>query len=203
VLAILLLAAPSSAGARAESRPLRLTRAQLDALTDLAPFARPLASLGEWLRLGDGRAVWRPAAVGDGWRPYVDGSWSWTEDGWYWVSAEPWAWATYHFGRWRHDDRLGWTWIPGHEWAPAWVVWRRGAAAIGWAPRPDDGAVHAAHWTFVPERRFAGSYVPEVAFHATRLPTLLLHTSDAERGPGGPARADGGAPSVSAARAAP
>jgi len=31
---------------------------------------------------------------------------------------------------------LGWVWVPGYEWAPAWVSWRYGDEYVGWAPLP-------------------------------------------------------------------
>src|SRR5262249_17951723 len=49
---------------------------------------------------------------------------------------EPWGWATYHYGRWVFDPALGWVWIPGYDWAPAWVTWRFGGGDVGWAPPP-------------------------------------------------------------------
>ncbi len=78
--------------------------------------------------------AWQPAEVGQGWRPYNNGRWVWTDDGWYWDSDEPWAWATYHYGRWYDDDYYGWVWVPGYDWSPAWVEWRFGGGAMGWAP---------------------------------------------------------------------
>jgi hypothetical protein len=33
---------------------------------------------------------------------------------------------------------LGWFWVPGNIWGPAWVSWRNGGAYIGWAPLPPD-----------------------------------------------------------------
>ena len=56
-----------------------------------------------------------------GWRPYYYGRWEWTTEGWLWVSDEPFGWATYHYGRWSFDGGLGWFWVPGYQWAPAWV----------------------------------------------------------------------------------
>jgi hypothetical protein len=51
-----------------------------------------------------------------------------------WFSDEPWAWAAYHYGRWTYNPYYGWVWIPGYEWAPAWVSWRTGGGYYGWAP---------------------------------------------------------------------
>lgn len=97
-------------------------------------FYDGLAGHGEWIGIDGGTYAWRPMHVGAGWRPYFEGRWLWTDDGWYWDSDEPWAWATYHYGRWYYDDYYGWIWIPGYDWAPAWVEWRYGGDYVGWAP---------------------------------------------------------------------
>ena len=76
-------------------------------------FYSSLSPYGEWISLDGGSYAWRPTGVESGWRPYFVGNWAWTDDGWCWVSEEPWAWATYHYGRWYSDDFYGWGWIPG------------------------------------------------------------------------------------------
>jgi hypothetical protein len=97
-------------------------------------FYGSLSPHGEWIYVDRDVYAWRPLQVHTGWRPYLYGQWAWTDHGWYWVSEEPWAWAVYHYGRWYCDDYYGWIWIPGYEWAPAWVEWRIGGAYVGWAP---------------------------------------------------------------------
>lgn len=97
-------------------------------------FYSSLSPEGEWLQCDGGVYAWRPFGVAATWRPYYNGRWCWTDEGWYWASDEPWAWATYHYGRWYYDDFYGWVWIPGYDWAPAWVEWRYGGGFIGWAP---------------------------------------------------------------------
>lgn len=97
-------------------------------------FYDGLSPHGEWIPVGGGVYGWRPVGVHVGWRPYTVGRWCWTDDGWYWFSDEPWGWATFHYGRWHYDDYYGWIWIPGYDWAPAWVEWRYGGGFIGWAP---------------------------------------------------------------------
>lgn len=73
------------------------------------------------------------------WRPYVDGCWSWSTLGWAWQSNEiTFGWATYHYGRWINLSRHGWLWVPGCEWAPAWVASRQSRDYIGWAPLPPE-----------------------------------------------------------------
>ena len=97
-------------------------------------FYNSLQDYGTWIqddRFGD---VWVPDVDGD-FRPYAtNGYWVQTDYGTTWVSDYPWGWATFHYGRWRYDDYYGWEWIPGHEWAPAWVSWRQGGGYYGWAP---------------------------------------------------------------------
>lgn len=97
-------------------------------------FYSSLDPHGEWITVDAGLYAWRPMHVETGWRPYQFGRWVWTDDGWYWDTEEPWGWATYHYGRWYFDDYYGWLWIPGYDWAPAWVEWRYGGDYVGWAP---------------------------------------------------------------------
>ena len=116
-------------------------------------FYESLGPFGEWITVDDGVYAWRPWNVAEGWRPYWNGRWMWTADGWYWDSDEPWAWATYHYGRWYYDDYYGWIWTPGYDWAPAWVEWRYGGDHVGWAPlgpyavfNIHFGISYAHHW---------------------------------------------------------
>ena len=106
-----------------------------------ADFIMPLAAHGSWVEVRPYGQCWHPAGVAFGWRPYCDGQWVWTDCGWYWESDEPWAWACYHYGRWVYDSDFGWVWVPGIEWAPAWVYWRTGGGYIGWAPCPPAGVI--------------------------------------------------------------
>jgi len=99
-------------------------------------FYEPLSPHGEWVVVGSYGRCWRPTRVTVGWRPYCDGHWRRTDAGWYWVSDEPWGWATYHYGRWDWSVGFGWVWVPHTQWAPAWVAWRHGGGYVGWAPLP-------------------------------------------------------------------
>src|SRR5262249_377585 len=94
------------------------------AINSPTDFYEPLAASGSWVGLHQYGRWWHPARVESGWHPYTVGHWEWTDCGWYWVSDEPWAWACYHYGSWVYDSSYGWVWIPGTEWAPAWVTWR-------------------------------------------------------------------------------
>ena len=101
-------------------------------------FHDTLESYGDWREVGDYGYCWQPRDVDSDWRPYSDGRWVYTDAGWTWVSEEPYAWAVYHYGRWARVDRVGWVWVPGTEWGPAWVSWRRGPRHVGWAPLPPE-----------------------------------------------------------------
>src|ERR1700724_108019 len=95
---------------------------------------------GSWFEVGNYGYCWQPdVAVNEPtWRPYADGYWAYTDDGWTWVSYEDFGWATYHYGRWLKLADYGWVWRPGYEWGPAWVSWRTGGNYIGWAPLPPE-----------------------------------------------------------------
>src|SRR5258707_10727054 len=98
---------------------------------------------GNWIEVEGYGYGWQPdVAVNDSnWRPYADGYWAYTDDGWTWISYEDFGWATYHYGRWANLADYGWTWFPGEDldWGPAWVSWRTGGDYIGWAPLPPRG----------------------------------------------------------------
>jgi hypothetical protein len=99
-------------------------------------FDEPLQPYGDWVVVANYGRCWRPRQVDSGWRPYCNGQWVDTDQGWYWQSDEPWGWATYHYGRWDFQAGSGWIWIPHTRWAPAWVEWRSGGGYVGWAPLP-------------------------------------------------------------------
>lgn len=105
-----------------------------DVVVSYQTFYDELSPYGQWVYDGQYGNVWVPE-VGPGFRPYAsNGHWVMTDNGNMWVSEVPWAWACYHYGRWTYDGYYGWVWVPGHEWAPAWVNWRSGGGYYGWAP---------------------------------------------------------------------
>jgi hypothetical protein len=99
-------------------------------------FYDQLGSQGQWIQTDDYGYVFQPTVQDPQWAPYTDGHWVYSDQGWVWVSDEPWGWATYHYGRWANLDGTGWCWVPGYQWAPAWVSWRYGGGYAGWAPLP-------------------------------------------------------------------
>jgi probable HAF family extracellular repeat protein len=109
---------------------------------DFSVFYSRLSSDGDWVEAGDYGYVFCPHAAHDGdWAPYRDGHWVWTDRGWFWYSNEHFGWATYHYGRWVRISGQGWCWVPGHEWAPAWVSWRHNSDYCGWAPLPPEATL--------------------------------------------------------------
>lgn len=115
-----------------------------DSEGDYGVFYDQLTPEGHWLNDDDYGYVWQPdvAVSTSSWRPYSDGHWVWTDRGWFWYSNEDFGWATYHYGRWVLIDGVGWVWVPGREWAPAWVSWRHtdDDDYIGWAPLPPESS---------------------------------------------------------------
>src|SRR6516164_9046519 len=115
-------------------------------------FYERLQSEGRWFDDDKYGYVWQPseAESDENWRPYSDGHWAYTDRGWTWVSNEDFGWATYHYGRWARRADIGWVWIPGTRWAPAWVSWRESNDHVGWAPLPpevaDDSRTDVGEW---------------------------------------------------------
>jgi hypothetical protein len=103
-------------------------------------FYTKLEPYGTWRETGDYGYVWQPREAEESvnWRPYTNGRWVYTDAGWTWVSDESFGWATYHYGRWTRLGHVGWVWVPGDEWAPAWVSWRKSNDYVGWAPLPPE-----------------------------------------------------------------
>jgi hypothetical protein len=139
---------------------------------------------GRWSHHDRWGEVWIPAHEEEEWAPYTRGRWVYTDDwGWYWVSADEeadWGWVTFHYGRWVYDDE-GWIWIPGREWAPAWVTWRRGGDRIGWAPQPPDEIYieirdNPRYWVFVEPRDFVSVTLWTEVEPAWRHTELLQQT---------------------------
>ncbi|MBM4283736.1 MAG: hypothetical protein FJ128_00590 [Deltaproteobacteria bacterium] len=131
---------------------------------DAAIFYDDLSQYGTWVDYGDYGPVWYPNSVEEGWRPYLNGRWVPTEQGYVFESEEPWAWATYHYGNWMPTDEYGWVWAPGRTWYPSTVNWRTSpentpeeSAYVGWAPIPPPNYQPPA--SYYP----AGGYTPGMA----------------------------------------
>lgn len=152
---------------------------------DLTDFYDYLSPYGVWVSYRPYGYVWIPRHVGYRWRPYSTGRWLWTDYGWTWIADEDWGWAPFHYGRWGWDRSLGWFWVPGTAWAPAWVTWRWGDLYIGWAPLPPgiemapgigirgpfDFPNH--YWVFVESRYFQHDYLDRYALPYERNASAL------------------------------
>ena len=127
---------------RAEPEPVTRARAVSGAgpTSGYSTFYTKLEPHGAWLETADYGYVWQPREAGSSqsWRPYTNGRWVYTDAGWTWISEEPFGWATYHYGRWTRLRGIGWVWVPGEQWAPAWVSWRKSNDYVGWAPLPPE-----------------------------------------------------------------
>lgn len=66
--------------------------------------------------------------------PYTNGQWVNTDAGWYFQAPTPHEEIVHHHGRWAHSPALGWVWVPGRVWAPAWVDWRADDDYVAWTP---------------------------------------------------------------------
>lgn len=102
-------------------------------------FAQKYSNVyGEWVWNSLYGFVWKPhysrKYPGGDWQPYVYGSWSSFDNQLFWVPAEPWGWVPYHLGVWIWDKDVGWMWIPGDAFAPAWVTWEFFAGFYMWKP---------------------------------------------------------------------
>ncbi|HYF33928.1 MAG TPA: DUF6600 domain-containing protein, partial [Prosthecobacter sp.] len=164
----------------------------IDPSADYSPFYEELTPYGNWLDVEGYGYAWRPnLASNANWRPYVDGHWVWSDHGWAWNTPEPFGWATYHYGRWVRIARHGWVWIPGREWAPAWVSWRFGDSCVGWAPLPPPRRHHAltigydadvyfdlspASYVFIEPSHFARPSYVNITLSFTNV-TRLFHTT--------------------------
>jgi Family of unknown function (DUF6600)/FecR protein len=121
---------------------------------ELRSYGPMLDSYG-WDHVAPYGSVWFPS-VAAGWRPYYDGSWSFTRLGWTWYGRDRWAWPTHHYGRWGFNGNF-WFWIPARVWAPAWVSWGYTSGYVGWPPLGWDNRPSIGLWG----RRDYSSYWPD------------------------------------------
>ena len=150
-------------------------------------FYDELQPYGTWIYDPQYGNVWIPDVEED-FRPYATrGYWAMTSYGNTWVSDYPWGWATFHYGRWHFDNYYGWEWVPGNEWAPAWVSWRNGGGYYGWAPMEPGVSIDASYsdnysvpdnyWVFAPYAyiNYTNVYNYYVPYYRTR--TIIRNTN--------------------------
>jgi hypothetical protein len=162
-------------------------------------FYEKLDQYGEWRETGDYGYVWQPreAEQSRDWRPYTEGRWVYSDAGWTWVSDEPFGWATYHYGRWLRLQKVGWVWVPGDEWAPAWVSWRTNKDYVGWAPLPPEARfdrrsgiqnwadsyydIGPDQYSFVSSNEFGNEHVRRSVVPAERNISIVIETTNVTR----------------------
>ena len=108
---------------------------------DYNTFYDSLSPYGSWVDVADYGYCWRPTVsiVDTSWQPYChNGSWAWSDQGWYWNSGYSWGWAPFHYGRWHQSSHAGWVWQPGCDWGPAWVNWSYTGSHCAWAALPPE-----------------------------------------------------------------
>jgi len=105
-------------------------------------FYDQLEPYGTWVDEPDVGRVYIPDT--QDYVPYRTGHWQYTNLGFVWVSNEPHAWATSHYGRWAYSNHYGrWYWLPDTTWGPAWVEWRQTGTHYGWAPLAPEIVIRA------------------------------------------------------------
>ena len=130
---------PAATAEKPENKPARAPRTATTGDRDYQMFYEGLNPHGRWMETREYGFVWQPFAVRDlNWRPYALGRWADSDQGWTWMSDEPFGWATYHYGRWALLQNHGWIWVPGDTWAPSWVAWRSNDDVVGWTPLPPE-----------------------------------------------------------------
>ena len=176
--------------------PARAINASETGSASYATFYRKLDPYGDWMETGDYGYVFQPrqAAQSRDWRPYTNGHWVYTDAGWTWISEEQFGWATYHYGRWIRLRSVGWVWVPGDQWAPAWVSWRKGNDYVGWAPLPPeaqfDRQIGIRNWadnyygigpeqySFVPANQFGAKLSLRIVVPTERNVTIINQTTN-------------------------
>jgi hypothetical protein len=150
-------------------------------------FYDALSPYGQWINNPDYGYVWMPSVAPD-FTPYgSNGHWVYTDEGWTWDSDYPWGWAAFHYGRWFFEDGYGWMWIPGNEWAPAWVTWRQSPDYYGWAPLGPQVSISASYvgsynppphyWHFVPQQYVARPQVNNYFVSEQQNVTIVRNTT--------------------------
>ena len=165
-------------------------------ITGYTTFYNKLEPYGDWIETNDYGYVFHPrqAESSGRWRPYTAGRWVYTDAGWTWISEEPFGWATYHYGRWTRLSGIGWVWVPGNQWAPAWVSWRKSNDYVGWAPLPPEARfdqhtgirnwsdsyydVGPDQYCFVASREFGAPRVEQTLLPPERNVTIINQTTN-------------------------
>ena len=153
-----------------------------------------LYGYGVWVDSPSYGRVWRPdeATVGLNFMPYGSaGQWIATNAGWYWQSDYAWGRVAFHYGRWVLDG-AAWCWVPGSQFAPAWVDWRAGGGWVGWSALAPIGARPRAPFVYCAHGGLSGPGLGGRLIHGAAGNSLYARTTalstdgDTPRGPAVP-----------------
>lgn len=153
--------------------------------SEMRAYGGAFDAYGTWGAEPSYGTVWYPQ-VSAGWQPYSDGYWSaYGSYGWFWVGPTVWSWPTHHYGRWGVSSGR-WFWVPGRQWAPAWVSWATSPGYIGWCPLGVDGRpvgwfnANAPDgrrgWTMATANQFSAANGPGTAVRPQRAASLADRT---------------------------
>jgi hypothetical protein len=157
-----------------EEKAIAPQAAQPQERPTLQRFQEALSPYGRWVDTPEYGRVWVPSNVDARWRPYTNGRWVYTEQGWTFVSFDPWGWAPFHYGRWLYYPLYGWSWLPGYQWAPAWVSWRYGGGYVSWAPLGPVGVAVAYYNTPSLWVAVRGPHFHRPLVHGYFVPTVRI-----------------------------
>lgn len=119
----------------------------------VGPSGRPVVCMDAFLEVLWDHGTWvnsdrfghlfcpDPASFGPDFRPFTDGHWVMTPEGWTFVGRHATSWVTDHYGRWVQTGLVAcrWGWVPGDAYSPAWVDFHVGESVIAWRPARFDG----------------------------------------------------------------
>ena len=179
LLAALVL--PGAAMLMPAAVPFAASKAQAGAI---AEHKQTLAKFGTFAEHATYGEVWIPTVTPEGWHPYPACNWIYTKYGWYFDDKTEWGEIVHHYGRWSHDEKLGWFWVAGEEFSPGWVVWKTNDQWVGWAPMlPEqdlktvstDAFHNDKQWTFMEADKFGKACKGGIA-PAQQVPVILTKT---------------------------
>ena len=152
---------------------------QRRAVSEFSPHLEPY---GYWVDDPYYGRVWVPSrgVVGGEFRPYVSGGhWELTaNDEWLWASDYPFGWVTFHYGRWAWlSGGVGWGWVPGHMYSPAWVDFRIGSSGyVGWGPAAPYSVWRGGVFVSLGLRRpVPYIFCPSTYVFSSSLPRYIVH----------------------------
>jgi hypothetical protein len=112
-LPVMTLLSPVETVTTAKAATTTMAGPQSEAAT-LAEFNTILAQYGTFTVHQKYGEVWVPTVTPQGWHPYPACQWVYTKDvGWYFNDDTAWGSIVHHYGRWSHDEQIGWIPLPG------------------------------------------------------------------------------------------